>query len=272
VVAPTKERKPTLLVRAKKGKQGRKEMDLTGRVAVVTGAAQGIGEATVEKMTFLGARVALLDVKLEKAEEVAEKARGAGAEVLAVACDVTSSSEIHAAVSRVAEHLGQIDILVNNAGWTEVHPFMEEDEAYWDRLIAINLKGPILVTRAVLPQMIEMKRGKIVNVSSEVARMGMYGQVVYSAAKGGVISFTKSLAREVGRYGINVNCVCPGPVNTPLFRVQVPDLEFFRKATALRRVGEPSELASVIAFLCSSEADYVTGEVISVAGGWGMAG
>ncbi len=247
-------------------------MDLKGLVAVVTGAAQGIGAATVEKMTLLGAKVALLDVNLEKAEEVATKVRQTGAEALAVGCDITRSSEIHAAISRVVGHFGTIDILVNNAGWTEVHPFMEEDEAYWDRLMAINLRGPILVTRAALSQMVERRRGKIVNVSSEVARMGMYGQVVYSAAKGGVISFTKSLAREVGRYGINVNCVCPGPVNTPLFRVQVPDLDFFRKATALRRVGEPSELASVIAFLCSSEADYVTGEVISVAGGWGMAG
>lgn len=247
-------------------------MDLTGRVAMVTGAAQGIGEATAEKMALLGAKVGLLDVNLEKTEEVATKLRQAGAEASAVSCDITRSSDIHAAVSRVVGHFGVIDILVNNAGWTEVHPFMEEDEAYWERLIAVNLKGPILVTRAVLPQMIERRSGKIVNVSSEVARMGMYGQVVYSAAKGGVISFTKSLAREVGRYGINVNCVCPGPVNTPLFRVQVPDLEFFKKATALRRVGEPSELASVIAFLCSSEADYVTGEVLSVAGGWGMAG
>lgn len=247
-------------------------MDLKGRVAVVTGAAQGIGAATVEKMTLLGAKVALLDLDLEKAQEVATKLRQAGAEALAVACDITRSPEITAAFSRVVGHFGVIDILVNNAGWTEVHPFMDEDEAYWERLVAINLMGPILVTRAVLPKMIERRGGKIVNVSSEVARMGMYGQVVYSAAKGGVISFTKSLAREVGRYGINVNCVCPGPVNTPLFRVQVPDLEFFRKATALRRVGEPSELASVIAFLCSSEADYVTGEVISVAGGWGMAG
>lgn len=247
-------------------------MDLTGRVAVVTGAAQGIGEATAEKMALVGAKVGLLDVNLEKTEEVATKLRQAGAEASAVSCDITRSSDIHAAVSRVAGHFGVIDILVNNAGWTEVHPFMEEDEAYWERLIAVNLKGPILVTRAVLPQMIERRSGKIVNVSSEVARMGMYGQVVYSAAKRGVISFTKSLAREVGRYGINVNCVCPGPVNTPLFRVQVPDLEFFKKATALRRVGEPSELASVIAFLCSSEADYVTGEVLSVAGGWGMAG
>ncbi|MGQ9655739.1 MAG: SDR family NAD(P)-dependent oxidoreductase [Thermodesulfobacteriota bacterium] len=247
-------------------------MDLTGRVAVVTGAAQGIGEATAEKMALLGAKVGLLDVNLEKTEEVAVKLRQAGAEASAVSCDITRSSDIHAAVSRVVGHFGVIDILVNNAGWTEVHPFMEEDEAYWERLIAVNLKGPILVTRAVLPQMIERRRGKIVNVSSEVARMGMYGQVVYSAAKGGVISFTKSLAREVGRYGINVNCVCPGPVNTPLFRVQVADREFFKKATALRRVGEPSELASVIAFLCSSEADYVTGEVLSVAGGWGMAG
>lgn len=247
-------------------------MDLTGRVAMVTGAAQGIGEATAEKMALLGAKVGLLDVNLEKTEEVATKLRQAGAEASAVSCDITRSSDIHAAISRVVGHFGVIDILVNNAGWTEVHPFMEEDEAYWERLIAVNLKGPILVTRAVLPQMIERRSGKIVNVSSEVARMGMYGQVVYSAAKGGVISFTKSLAREVGRYGINVNCVCPGPVNTPLFRVQVPDLEFFKKATALRRVGEPSELASVIAFLCSSEADYVTGEVLSVAGGWGMAG
>jgi len=247
-------------------------MDLTDRVALITGAARGIGEATAEKIAGLGAKVALLDINVDGAEQIAARLRGSGARAMAVGADVTRSGDVKRAIHQIGERFEGIDILVNNVGWTEVHPFMSEDEAYWDKLIAINLKGPILVTRAVLPYMIEKKYGKIVNVSSEVARMGMYGQVVYSAAKGGVISFTKSLAREVARYRINVNCVCPGPVSTPLFKAQTVNYDAFLKMIPLRRVAEPSELAGVIAFLCASEADFVTGEILSASGGWAMAG
>jgi len=250
-------------------------MALNNRVALVTGAAHGMGQATVEKMGGMGAKVALLDIDIEAAEKIASIISQESAEAVAIFTDVTKSDDIKNAVKQVVDRFGKIDILVNNAGWTRVSLFINEDEPYWDKLIALNLKGQILMCQAVLPYMVDQKYGKIINIASEVGRMGMVGQAVYSACKGGVISFTKSLAREVARYNINVNCVCPGAIDTPLLRSQTEDgheIESIFKETAIRRFGQPSEIADMVAFFASSETDFVTGEIISVAGGWSMAG
>ena len=248
-------------------------MDLKDNIAIITGAAQGIGEATAEKMANLGAKVVVLDLNLRGAEEVVSRICSTGTEAIAIQADVTRFEELKNVAKLVTDRFGKIDILVNNAGWTETHPFINEDEDYWDKVIAINLKGPILLSKAVLPFMIEKKYGKIVNIGSDAARVGNSGEVVYSAAKGGVVTFTKSLAREVGRYKINVNCVCPGPTNTPLMKKQPEKvIEALTQMIPFRRIAEPLELANVIAFLCSREASFVSGQVISVSGGLTMVG
>lgn len=248
-------------------------MGFKGHAAVITGAGQGIGEATARKMAELGARVAVLDVVLERSERVAAQIREDGHEALAIQADITRRDQVDQALSRVVDRFGSVDILVNNAGWTETHPFLTEEESYWDKVIAINLKGPILISKAALIFMTEKKFGKIVNIASDAARIGNAGEVVYSAAKGGVVTFTKSLAREVARYNVNVNCVCPGPTNTPLMKDQPEKvIEALKKMMPFRRIAEPLEVANVIAFLCSPEADFVTGQVISVSGGLTMVG
>jgi 2-hydroxycyclohexanecarboxyl-CoA dehydrogenase len=248
-------------------------MDLKGLVAIVTGGGQGIGEATATSLAQLGAKVAILDLMAKSGEAVASRLREAGSEAMAVVADVTVKDQVDRATKEVFDHFGSVDILVNNAGWTETHPFLTEDEAYWDKVIAVNLKGPILASRAALAYMSEKKFGKIVNVGSDAARIGNSGEAVYSAAKGGLVTFTKSLAREVARYNVNVNCVCPGPTNTPLMKDQPEKvIEALKRMMPFRRIAEPDEVANVIAFLCSREADFVTGQIISASGGLTMVG
>jgi len=243
-------------------------MELEDRVAIITGGAQGIGEATANKLAELGAKVAVLDINLEGAEAVASRIRNAHFDAIAVQTDIARREQVESAVTEVFNRFGSVDILINNAGWTESHPFIAEDEAYWNKIIDINLKGPIFASRAALRYMCENTFGKIVNVASDAARVGNAGEVLYSAAKGGIVSFTKSLAREVARYNVNVNCVCPGPINTPLVSHQPEKmLMALKKMIPFRRIGEPIEVAHVIAFLCSNDASYVTGQTISVSGG-----
>ena len=242
-------------------------------VVIITGAAQGIGEATAERMAALGGKIVILDLNLAGAEAVALRLSHNGCEAIAVQADISKFEDIQKAVRQVMGRYGRIDILVNNVGWTETHPFMEEDEGYWDKIITINLKGPILFSKAVLPYMIEKGYGKIVNVASEAGRIGSVGEVVYSAAKGGLITFTKALAREVARHKINVNCVCPGPTKTPLMRNQPEKIvEAITRITPLRRLAEPSEVADAIIFFCSPQSNFVTGEIMSVSGGLTMVG
>jgi 2-hydroxycyclohexanecarboxyl-CoA dehydrogenase len=248
-------------------------MDLTGNVAIVTGAAQGIGEAVATKLAALGASVGVLDLNQAGAEAAAERINAAGHKAMAVHVDVTKKALVDAAVAQVASRFGSVDIVVNNAGYAEAHKFVDEDEAYWDKLIAINLKGPFLITQAALKHMMEKNRGKIVNIASDSARIGNPGEVVYSATKAGLITFTKSLAREVARYQVNVNCVSPGPTNTPLMAAQPEKMiEGLKRLIPLRRIGEPVDIANMVAFLCSDEAAFVTGQIISVSGGLTMVG
>jgi 2-hydroxycyclohexanecarboxyl-CoA dehydrogenase len=243
-------------------------MRLEGRSALVTGGAKGIGEAIARRLTAEGARVVIGDVDTDGAERVAAET-GADAARL----DVTDP----ASAVEVIEGIGSLDVLVNNAGMDEFGFFTETDSAMWERVLAVNLKGVLACTHAVLPGMQRSGYGRIVNIASEAGRVGSKGSAVYSAAKGGVIAFTKTIARENGRFGITANAIAPGPIDTPLLRRatelgEVGDrlIETMKGGTQLRRLGQPEEVAAAVAFLASEEAAYVTGETLGVSGGLGM--
>lgn len=240
-----------------------------GRAALVTGGASGIGAAVARRLAAEGAAVTVGDLNLEGAEEVAAEIGGH-----AVKLDVTDADSARAAV----EAASKIDLLVNNAGTDEFGFFTDTDPDLWQRLIGVNLIGVLNVTHAVLPGMQEAGYGRIVNIASEAGRVGSKGSAVYSATKGGVIAFTKAIAREVARFGVTANAIAPGPIDTPLLHKaygmgEVGDrfVETMRNATQLRRLGEPDEVAAVVAFLGSNDASYVTGETLGVSGGLGMA-
>lgn len=250
-------------------------MNLAGRVAVVTGAGRGIGAAICAALAADGAAVAVSDLDAEAADaHAAELAAGSSARVIGVELDVTNLDSVRSAVSTVARELGPVDVLVNNAGIDCIEPFIDSTEQTWDRLIATNLKGPIRCARIVLDDMIERKAGRIINIASDAGKVGSSGEVVYSATKGGIIAFTKALARETAAQGITVNCVCPGPTNTALLD-QVAEAnrklyDSLARAVPLRRIGEPSDVAPLVAFLASDAASYMTGQAISVSGGLTM--
>ena len=248
-------------------------MEMTDRSIIVTGGASGIGRATALLAAREGARVFVGDVNAEAGRAMAEAARADGLAVESHALELTdpaSIADFAAAVHRAAPRL---DGLVNAAGWDRIQPFMENAPEMWDRVIAINLMGAVRLSRAVLMPMIEANRGKIVNVASDAGRVGSMGETVYAAAKGGVIAFTKSLAREMARYRINVNCVCPGPTDTPLFQVQPEKMQAaLIRAIPFRRVAAPEEIGQAILFFLGGRSDYITGQVLSVSGGLTMVG
>jgi 2-hydroxycyclohexanecarboxyl-CoA dehydrogenase len=243
-------------------------MRFEGRRALVTGGASGIGAATVRRLAAEGAEVVIGDLDRAAAAEVAGEV---GAE--AVALDVADPQ----AVGSVVAERGPFAILINNAGMDEFGFFTATDPAVWERVIGVNLIGVLACTHAVLPAMQEAGYGRIVSLASEAGRVGSKGSATYSAAKGGVIAFMKTIARENGRYGITANSIAPGPIETPLLMSarqlgEVGDriIETMRSATQLRRLGRPDEVAAAIAFLASEEASYVTGETLGVSGGLGM--
>lgn len=248
-------------------------MRLDGKTALITGGASGIGRATVLSFARHGARVICADINETKASDVAREAKDAGFAVEAVGVDLADpNSTRRCAADAIARH-GRVDLLVNAAGWNDIQAFMENAPAYMDRVIAVNLGGPLHLTQALLPPMIEAKQGKIVNISSDAGRVGSSGETVYAAAKGGVIAFTKSLAREVARHAINVNCVCPGPTDTPMLATRPEKLrEAFIKAIPFRRFAKPEEIADAVLFFASPRSDYITGQVLSVSGGLTFAG
>ena len=241
---------------------------LDGKIAIVTGAGQGIGKAVAEKLAADGATVVVTDLDETTAIETAGALPGA----VAISTDVTDRQRVQAMVDEVVGQFGRIDILVNNAGWDKASPFIDSDPADWDRAIAVNLYGVLHTAKAVLPVMAEQGSGAVVNLGSDAGRVGSSGEAVYSAAKGGVIAFTKSLAREMARHQVRVNCVCPGPTDTALFASFAgPKLrEALTKAIPFRRLGQPDDVANVVVFLASDEASFVTGQTVSVSGGLTM--
>ena len=248
-------------------------MNMKDKIAVVTGAASGIGRATAQVLAEEGATVVLADIDRDRGEAAGEALRSAGYSAVFLPVDMTDEGSIIGLAEALAARHGAVDILVNGAGWGKTLPFWEGTTDFWNRLIALNLVGPMQLVKALLPPMMERRSGSIVNIASDAGRVGSLGETVYSAAKGGLIAFTKSLARETARYGIHVNCVCPGPTDTPLMAA-VPDKvkEALTKAIPFRRLGKPEEVADAVLFFASDRASYITGQVLSVSGGLTMVG
>jgi len=249
---------------------------LKDQVAIVTGSAQGIGRAIAERLAAEGAKVAIADIQEDAARQTAAEIQAGGGIAIAIKLDVTNLESASGAVVAVERELGPVTILVNNAGWDKLEPFVESTPETWDRVIAINFRGPVNLCKAVVPGMQARGAGKIVSIASDAGRVGSLGEAVYSGCKGGIIAFSKTLAREVARNHINVNVVCPGPTNTALLHGVMGDrpkvLEAMQRGIPMRRLGEPQDLAGAVAFFASSDADYITGQVISVSGGLTMAG
>jgi len=250
-----------------------------GKVVAVTGGGGGIGGATSRRFAAEGAKVAVFDLNLDAAEKVAADIRAAGGIAEAFACDIAKRADVDAAVAAVEAKLGPINVLVNNAGWDVFRPFVKTEPAQWDKLIAINLTGALHMHHAVLPGMAARKSGRIVNIASDAARVGSSGEAVYAACKGGLVAFSKTIAREHSRHGITVNVVCPGPTDTALFAEYKegagnPEklVEAFTRSIPLGRIGQPDDLPGAILFFASDDAAYVTGQVLSVSGGLTMAG
>lgn len=249
------------------------------RVVIVTGGGGGIGGATCRRFAGEGARVAVFDRNLDAADAVAAQIRSVGGSAQAFACDITDRPSVDAAVAAAEAAFGPIDVLVNNAGWDIFRPFTKTEPPEWEKLIAINLVGALHMHHAVLPGMAARRSGRIVNIASDAARVGSSGEAVYAACKGGLVAFSKTIAREHARHGITVNVVCPGPTDTALFAdyklgAGNPDklIEAFTRAIPLGRIGQPDDLPGAILFFASADAGYVTGQVLSVSGGLTMNG
>ncbi|CAN7275103.1 2-hydroxycyclohexanecarboxyl-CoA dehydrogenase [Rhizobacter sp. LjRoot28] len=249
------------------------------KVVVVTGGGGGIGGATCRRFATEAAQVAVFDLDLDAAERVAEAVRAAGGRAQAFHCDITARDSVNAAVASAQQALGPIDVLVNNAGWDVFKPFTKTEPSQWDKLIAINLTGALHMHHAVLPAMVQRKQGRIVNIASDAARVGSSGEAVYAACKGGLVSFSKTIAREHARHGITVNVVCPGPTDTALFAdykegAGNPEklMEAFTRSIPLGRIGQPDDLPGAVLFFASDDAAFVTGQVLSVSGGLTMNG
>jgi 2-hydroxycyclohexanecarboxyl-CoA dehydrogenase len=251
-------------------------MSLQGKVALVTGSAQGIGAAIADALAEAGACVAVADLDAEGAASTAEAiASKRSVAMRGVIMDVTSRPSITAAIDDAERALGPLDVLVNNAGIDVITPFVDSVEESWDRIIAVNLKGMLHCCHEVVPRMIQRGSGAIVNIGSDAARVGSSGEAVYSATKGGVVAFTKTLAREVAKHGIRVNCVCPGPTETALL-AEIGDaspklVEALGRAIPMRRLAQPEDIAPAVVFLAGDGAGYITGQTLSVSGGLTMA-
>ena len=252
---------------------------LRDKVVIVTGGAGGSGTARCERFAADGAAGAVFDLNGAAAQALAAKIRDSGGRAAAYAVDIADAAMVNAAVAKAESDLGPIDVLVNNAGWDQGARFLDTDPVLWQKIVAINLMGPLNLHRAVLPGMSARGKGRVVNISSDAGRVGSSGESVYSACKGGIIAFSKTIAREMARKRININVVCPGPTDTALFRDFAGEGESgdklkgaLTKAIPFGRLGQPGDLAGAVCFLASDDAAFITGQVLSVSGGLTMAG
>jgi 2-hydroxycyclohexanecarboxyl-CoA dehydrogenase len=251
---------------------------MTNRVAMVTGGAQGIGRGIATALAGQGFRVAIADLNLATAGQTAKELTEAGGTVIAVETDVTQTASVRTAVQAVEAELGPVEVVVNNAGWDDFMPFVATTEEFWDKVLEINFKGALRVTHAVVPGMMERGFGRVINIGSDAGRVGSSLEAVYSGAKGGLIAFTKTLAREVATKGVTANAVCPGPTDTPMLRnfaSNAGDAEKviggMTRAVPMKRLGRPEDIGPAVAFLASDEAAFITGQTLSVSGGLTMA-
>ncbi|HEX6440352.1 MAG TPA: glucose 1-dehydrogenase [Candidatus Binatia bacterium] len=252
-------------------------MKLQGKTALIAGGGGGIGRAVALAMAREGANSAVADIVKDNAEKVCAEAKELGVEVLACQVDLTRKADVDRMVNDVLARFGSVDILVNCQGWDRLEPFVESHEETWEKLLAINFKSVLYTAKAVLPQMISHGGGKIVNISSDAGRVGSSWEAVYAGAKGAVIAFSKTIAREVARYKINVNVVCPGLTETPLLQAVRSQseqtariIEAVTKATPFRRPAKPEEIAEAVLFFTSPAAEFITGQTLSVSGGLTM--
>ena len=252
---------------------------LKDKVAIITGAAGGIGRSLVQRFLEEGARVAALDLNQAGLDEIKGQFQQYAGQLTTAQLDITDHDAVAKAVQKIHADLKQIDILVNNAGWDVAKQFVETTPDLWDKLIAINLKGPLSLQHAVVPFMVAAGGGKIVNIASDAGRVGSSGESVYSACKGGIIAFSKTLARETARSNVRVNVVCPGPTDTALLQSFTGGGEFgqkiydgLKRPIPLKRLGQPEDIPGAVAFLSSDDANFITGQVISVSGGLTMHG
>ena len=251
---------------------------MSARVALVTGGARGIGAAACRALCEQGRAVAVADLRAELARATADELAQAGHRAVGVALDVTDGASVAAAVEEVRATLGEVDVLVSNAGWDELRAFVETDEAFWRRVVDVNYLGALQVTRALLPGMIERGWGRVVFTASDAGRVGSSLESVYAGAKGAVIAFAKSIARETARAGVTSNVVCPGPTQTALLdeitagtQDAAKVIAAMTRAVPMKRLGLPAEVAAAIAFFASEQAGFVTGQTLSVSGGLTMA-
>jgi 2-hydroxycyclohexanecarboxyl-CoA dehydrogenase len=252
---------------------------MSNRVALVTGGGQGIGRGISEVLGGRGFRVAVADLNAETAQATARSITEAGGTAIAVTADVTDTASVQAAVKMVTDELGPVEVAVNNAGFDDFMRFLDTTEDFWDRILDVNFKGALRVVQAVVPGMAERGWGRVVNIGSDAGRVGSSLEAVYSGAKGGIIAFTKTLAREVATKGVTVNTVCPGPTDTPSLRKFAGNsgqdgekvIAGLTRAVPMRRLASPADVAAAVAFFAGDDAGYITGQTLSVSGGLTMA-
>ena len=251
---------------------------MSNRVAFVTGGAQGIGGGISEALGAHGFRVAIADLNLDAAKQTAQRIIDAGGQAIAVSVDITDTASVRDAVKTTTEQFGDIEVVVNNAGWDDFMPFLKTTEDFWDKILDINFKGALRVCHTVVPGMVERGFGRVINIGSDAGRVGSSLEAVYSGAKGGIIAFTKTLAREVATKGVTVNTVCPGPTDTPALRKFADNsgedadkvIGGMARSVPMKRLGTPADVAVAVAFFASDTAEYITGQTLSVSGGLTM--
>lgn len=240
---------------------------LNGRVAVVTGAGSGIGRAIAIRLAEDTAKIAIWDINAAGAVETAKMIKDAGGTAIALDADCSDKAAIHAAAEETRAKLGPVAILVNNAGIAPFTPFMETEDDLFDKVIRINLRGPYLVLKELLPDMLAAQWGRVINITSSSVQTGSPAQGHYVASKGGLMGMTKALALEFAATGITVNMVPPGFIDTPMLRAAPIDADAFAQTLPMKRIGKPEDIAAACAYLASEEASYITGQTISTNGG-----